>query len=358
MKNIILLILAVIISNTFILAQSNADSIVNKGKPIIQVFGNFDYNATKNIQKEYEFWFGRAHFGYEYQYSKELSGKIIIDAGRPTKIENITVKDSLGNDLLVTYKSNDGAYYTMNLKFASIQWKPSDYFKIQIGAVLLNHYMTQERFWGYRYIAETFQDRYYKMPSSDLGFITYIKANDNIGFDFALVNGEGFRSEQDSYGDIKIALGYDYIPIKELQTRLYYEYHHPKDPLKSAEMQLFSIFAGYKLVEKFRIGAEYNYRKNHLNKPNQDLFGYSIYGSYNISKNVEYFLRYDNLSSNKKDNQTYEWNYNSDGKAIITGFHFNPVKNINLSLNYQGFISNNSNINYKHHFLMSFEFKL
>jgi len=40
------------------------------GKPIIQVFGNFDFNATKDAQKQYGFWFGRAHFGYEYQFNK------------------------------------------------------------------------------------------------------------------------------------------------------------------------------------------------------------------------------------------------------------------------------------------------
>jgi len=33
----------------------------------------------------------------------------------------------------------------MNLKFASLEWKPSEHFKMQAGAVLQNHYMTQER---------------------------------------------------------------------------------------------------------------------------------------------------------------------------------------------------------------------
>lgn len=328
------------------------------GKPIIQVFGNFDFNATKDVQKQYGFWFGRAHFGYEYLFSKQFSGKIIIDAGRPTTLGTIVVKDTAGNNLPVSVSSKEGAYYTMNLKFASIEWKPSEHFKIQAGAVLQNHYMTQERFWGYRYLAETFQDRYYKMPSSDLGFIVYYKANEKFGIDVALTNGEGFRFDQDAYGDVKIAVGFDYKPIKGLQARVFYDYLKSKDPLKPAEQQLFSVFAGYKHDNKYRIGAEYNYRKNNSNIPHHDLLGYSVYGSYRIFKKMEYFARYDHLMSNEISGDAHVWNYNGDGQAIITGLHFSPVANINFSINYQGFIPENASIVLQHHILLSFEYKL
>lgn len=346
------------ISSLSISAQALKDSIINKGKPIIQVFGNFDYNATNVVQKKYGFWFGRAHFGYEYQFSKQFSGKIIIDAGRPTTIGHIAVNDTLGNNITVSNSSKDGSYYTMNLKFASIEWKPTTYFKIQAGAILQNHYITQEKFWGYRYVAETFQDRYYKMPSSDLGFITFIKLNEKFGFDFALTNGEGFRFDQDNFGDIKLAAGFDYNPINGLHTRFFYDYSKSKDPVKGTEQQLLSLFTGYKLSDKFRLGAEYNYRKNHLNIANQDLFGFSIYCSYRFYKKFEYFLRYDKLSSNKKINQVQVWNFDGDGQGVITGLHYSPLANINFSVNYQGFIPKNSNLTYIHHILMSFEYKL
>lgn len=308
--------------------------------------------------KKYGFWFGRAHFGYEHQFSKQFSGKIIIDAGRPTTIGQIIVKDTSGNNLNVINSSKDGAYYTMNLKFASLEWKPTTYFKIQVGAVLQNHYMTQEKFWGYRYVAETFQDRYYKMPSSDLGFITYVQLSDKFGFDFSLTNGEGFRFDQDNYGDVKIATGFDFNLIENLQTRIYVDYMKSNNPLKPAEQQLYSAFAGYKLKNIFRMGAEYNYRKNHLNIKNQDLFGYSFYGSILFLDKFEYFVRYDNLLSNTKPNEIRNWNIKSDGQAMITGVHFSPLKNINISLNYQGFFPKDPDINIQHHFLLSFEYKL
>jgi len=356
MKNLFITFLLLFITlNGFSLTDT---SFKPYGKPIIQVFGNFDYNATKDAQKKYSFWFGRAHFGYQQQFTKQISAKIIIDMGRPTTVGTIAFTDSAGHLLNTTNNSKEGSYYTMTLKFASLEWKPNKIITMQAGAILQNHYMTQEKFWGYRYLAETFQDRYYKIPSSDLGFITYIKPYEKFGFDFALTNGEGFRFDQDAYGDVKIASGIDFNPIKGLQTRVFYDYTKSKNPLKPAEQQLFSAFAGYKFKEKFRIGAEYNYRKNHLNIANQDLFGYSIYGSYIISKRIEYFARFDQLMSNKKNNAIQVWNYNADGKAIITGLQYSPISDLNFSLNYQGFMPKNNDFNFQHHILFSFAYKL
>jgi len=354
----LIIVMFFLLANTLVGFSQKDSTFKPSGKPIIQVFGNFDYNATKDVDKKYGFWFGRAHFGYEYQFSKQFSGKIIIDAGRPTTIGTISVADTSGNNLAVTNTSKDGAYYTMNLKFASIEWKPLEIFIIQMGAVLQNHYITQEKFWGYRYVAETFQDRYYKMPSSDLGFIAYTKPNDKIGFDVAITNGEGFRFDQDNYGDVKLAAGFDFNPIKGLQTRIFYDYTKSKNPAKPAEQQLFSAFAGYKHSDNYRFGAEYNYRKNHLNISNQDLFGFSIYGSVRFHKKFEYFARYDNLNSNRKTGDAHVWNYNNDGQAIISGVHFSPVKNIHFSLNYQGFLPKNTDLNMQQHVLLSFEYKL
>lgn len=106
------------------------------------------------------------------------------------------------------------------------------------------------------------------------------------------------------------------------------------------------------------MGAEYNYRKNHLNLPNQDLYGFSVYGNVYFLKKFEYFARYDNLITYTKPNETLVGNYNADEQAIITGFHFSPIKNINFSFNYQGFIPKISDINLQHHILLSFEYKL
>lgn len=340
------------------MAQTPDSTFKPSGKPIIQVFGNFDYNATHNAKKTYGFWFGRAHFGYQYQFSEKLSGKIIIDAGRPTTVGQLTVTSSSGDTLNVSNTSKEGSYYTMTLKFASLEWKINNAITLQAGSILQNHYMTQERFWGYRYLAPTFQDKYYGMPSGDLGIIGYFRINEIVGFDMALTNGEGFRFDQDEYGDVKIAGGVDFNPIKGLQTRLYTDYTKSDNPLKPAEQQLFSIFAGYKFDNKFRIGAEYNYRKNHLNIKNHNLYGLSVYSSAWVAKNVELFCRFDQLQSNTISGDAQSWYYSGIGNAYIAGIHYNPVKGVNISLNYQGWNPKDSSVDFQNHIVLSFEYKL
>lgn len=356
MKSIISFFILLIIA-TGVAAQT--DTIFKpSGKPIIQVFGNFDYNATRDVDKKYGFWFGRAHFGYEYQYNRQFSGKIVIDAGRPASIGKILVSDSAGNQFDVVSNSKEGSYYTMTLKFASIEWKPVESFKLQAGAVLQNHYMTQEKFWGYRYVAETFQDRYFKIPSSDLGLIAFYSPSKYFNFDFAVTNGEGFRFDQDAYGDVKLAAGIDFMPLKGLQTRFYTDYTRSDNPEKPSAQQLFSVFAGYKFKSKFRLGGEFNYRKNHQFQGNKDLFGGSIFGSFAIRNNLEVFIRYDDLTANYLDGGAHNWYYDNTGKALITGLHFSPLEKINLSLNYQGWKPDNSDISQQNHILFSFEYKL
>jgi len=329
-----------------------------KGNPVIQVFGNFDYNATQGADKKYGFWFGRAHFGYEYQYNRYLSGKIVLDAGRPASTGTIEVTDSAGNHHEVSNTSREGSYYTMTLKFASIEWKPAANFKLQAGAVLQNHYITQEKFWGYRYVAETFQDRYFKMPSSDLGIIAFYSPVQDLHVDLAITNGEGFRSDQDPFGDVKVAAGIDFLPLKGLQSRFYTDYTRSDDPQKTGTQRSFSVFAGYRQPNQFRIGGEFNYRKNHQFNINRNLFGGSVFGSYCLLKNLEVFIRYDELSANYLDGGANNWYYDYTGRALITGIHYNPAEKISLSVNYQDWNPDNPDIHYQNHFLFSFEYKL
>lgn len=337
--------------------EEKKENIYPKGKPIIQVFGNFDYNATENAQKQYAFWFGRAHLGYEYLFNEQFAGKIILDAGRPTTVGAIEVNDTSENNFDVSNTSKEGSYYTITLKFASLEWKPTPFIKIQAGGILQNHYITQEKFWAYRYLAPTFQDKYFGTPSGDLGVIGYFTINKKFGFDVALTNGEGFRFDQDAFGDVKLAAGIDFNPIENLQTRFFYDYTKSDNPAKPAEQQLFSFFTGYK-KDKYRIGGEYNYHKNHLNISNHNLYGWSFYGSFLFAKNMEVFARFDQLKANTLEGESAGWYYNNMGSAYITGIHYNPVNGINISVNYQGWQPKNKDLNFQNHILISFEYKL
>lgn len=315
-----------------ILAQSTDNEFKPSGKPIVQVFATTFYEIEDN---RYSFKFNRAHLGYQYQFSPNWSAKIIIDRGRATSVGEITVSDSSGNVLTVENNSDEGSYYTMYLKFASLQWKVNEKFTIKGGAILQNHYITQERFWGLRYVAQTFQDLYWKMPSSDLGFIATYKLNNILSFDAAITNGEGPREIQDAFGKVKFASGVDINPSKKIQTRIYYHNRQSKTNSKTNE-QLYSTFIGYKPNSTFRIGGEFNYMSNLDNIDNLNSYGFSFYSAYQISLKAEVFARYDRLFYDVNDNITS--NNRCDGNTIIAGVSYSPVKGVNVSLNYQGWL--------------------
>lgn len=318
-------------------------------KPIVQVFGTAAYDVENNI---YGYSFGRAHLGFQYRFNEAWSAKMIIDRGMPTTIDGIEVTDSAGNILNVDYTTKEGSYYTMWLKFASLKWQVNEKLSIVGGALLQNHYITQERFWGLRYVAQTFQDMYWHIPSTDLGFRVNYKLNDVFSLDAALTNGEGPRVKQDKFGNVKYAAGFNINPGNKFQSRIYY--HNKTTGIDSlATEQMFSVFAGCKFSQQFRIGGEFNYM-NHLNNDSgANSYGFSAFSAYHITESTQLFVRYDRL--------LYESEHLlpttlADGNTIIGGLSCSPVKGINLSVNYQGWIPDAENNSLENNILLSMEY--
>jgi len=255
--------------------------------------------------------------------------------------------------LTVQNTSKEGAYYTMFLKFASLKWKANGKLTLEGGAILQNHYITQERFWGLRYVAQTFQDLYWHIPSSDLGFIADYKFNNVFSVDVAITNGEGPRKVQDAFGKVKFAGGIEVNPTEKIQTRFFYHNRQSKTNNEETE-QLFSVFAGFKPTEKFRIGGEFNYMANLDNIDNLNSYGVSFYTAYKLTNKTELFARYDRLLYDVPN--TISTSSNNDGNTIITGISHSPVKGVTLSLNYQGWLPDND-IKPKNRVLFSMECK-
>ena len=330
--------------------QGKTNEKTTKLNPIVQVFGTAAYDIENNW---YGYSFGRAHLGFQYQFNESWSAKMIIDRGRPTTIEDIAITDSAGNMLNVDYTTKEGSYYTMWLKFASLKWQVNNKLSIVGGALLQNHYITQERFWGFRYVAQTFQDMYWHIPSTDLGFRANYKLNEVVSFDAALTNGEGPRTKQDVLGNVKYAAGLDINPGNKFQSRI--SYHNWTTGVDSlATEQLFSVFAGYKFSDKFRFGGEFNYMENLNNATGRDSYGFSVYSVYEIIENTQIFIRYDRLLNDVSDNSLAVY---SNGNTIIGGISCTPVKGINLSLNYQAWIPNTESNTPENNILLSMEYK-
>ncbi|GEM_PF-294746 len=325
------------------------DEKTDQLKPIVQVFGTAAYDIE---QERYGYSFGRAHLGFQYQFNEAWSAKMIIDRGRPTTIDGIEVTDSAGNTLNVDYTTKEGSYYTMWLKFASLKWQVNNKLSVVGGALLQNHYITQERFWGLRYVAQTFQDMYWHIPSTDLGFRVNYKLNDVFNLDAALTNGEGPRVKQDALGKIKYAAGLDISPDNKFQSRIYY--HNKTTGIDSLSTeQMFSVFAGCKFSEQFRVGGEFNYM-NHLNNDSgTDSYGFSVFSAYHITESMQLFVRYDRLLYESENLLPTNL---ANGNTIIGGLSYAPVKGINLSMNYQSWIPDAENNSQQNNILLSMEY--
>lgn len=349
MRDIILILLFVIIGQG-IVAQNDAP--INKVIPVVHVFGTARYDF---VQDRYDYGFGRAHLGFQYQFDHAWSAKIIIDRGRATSVGQLSFTDSEGNIFNIQNTSKEGAYYTMFLKFASLQWKVNTKLTIEGGAILQNHYITQERFWGLRYVAPTFQDLHWQIPSSDLGFIAYYKAGNILSFDLAITNGEGPRRVQDAFGKVKFSGGIDIKPSQKIQTRLFY-HHKQSGTIGSAAdaEQMFSVFMGFKPSEKIRISGEYNYISNLNNADGFDSHGFSLFTAYHLADKMELFARYDRLFNEIPEN--LGTNIKEYGNMMIGGIAYSPFENIHISVNYQCWISDHENEN-EHNILLSMEYK-
>lgn len=360
MKQLLFLFM-VLLSSNLIFAETNLtnednpkqDSTIVKSKliPIVQVFGQAKYQFREH---NYGFDFGRAHVGLLYTINDNWSSKIIIDRGRPTTAGTIIGHDTEGNIIDFENTSQEGAFYTMYLKFASLKWNVSKDFSIEGGAVLQNHYITQERFWGLRYIAQTFQDMYWHIPSSDLGFLARYKINSIIGLDASITNGEGPRVKQDQFGKVKFSTGMDITPSEKIQLRVYY---HQKgtgvDSLMTERM--YSLFTGFQPHKKLRIGAEFNYMQHFNNLSELNSYGYSIFSTFQIRPQTALFVRVDKLKNNPEN---YEIKSSGSGIFILSGFSFKPVSGINLSLNYRTWLPDNDENRADNILSFSMEYKL
>jgi hypothetical protein len=322
-------------------------------KPIVQVFGTANYNITDN---RYGYSIGRAHLGFEYSFNNKWSAKIILDRGRPTTFNDLIVTDSMGHQLNVNWEYSEGAYYTMYLKFASLRWKVNKKLTIEGGAILQNHYITQERFWGLRYVAQTFQDLYWRIPSTDLGFIAYYTINKYFSLDAALTNGDGPRINQDDLGNIKIAGGVNIDPCDKFHTRLYYHFRQTSNNGGSSNEQMLSFFAGMRPSPKFRIGGEFNYMDNPQGMEGLTSYGYSIYSAYRVFTKAEIFVRYDRILYEIPKNMITSSFDN--GNTLIGGASYSPVQGVWLSLNYQGWFPDGGDMSIKSMLALSMEYKL
>lgn len=275
-----------------------------KGKAIVQVFGNLNAGFSGG-DASVGFDLERSYIGYEYKLSQGLSVKGVMDIG----------------------KSNDVSDYQRiaYIKNAMVSWKTGN-LTLNGGLISTTQFNFQEKFWGYRYIMKSFQDMYKFGNSADLGISASYKFADWLSADAIIVNGEGYKKIQKGNG-FNYGLGATLTPVKGFQIRLYGGLNDSGESGKAGVVNMAG-FIGYK-NENFTLGAEYNHMLNASGKDGNDLFGYSVFGSVNLPKNVSLYARFDDLYS--MDN----WNIAKDEQAAIVGAQFKLGKYVKIAPNFR-----------------------
>jgi hypothetical protein len=306
MFRISIVTIAIILISSVLKSQT----IENQGKPIAEIFTDFHYSLRREAYTT-GFSVNRAYFGYNYIADQNLSATIIVQIGTP-------------EDLASGSKPRRYAYY----REASISYQ-KDKLSLSLGITGTRIFDFQQKFWGKRYIAITFEELNGYGVNADLGLVMDYKFNNYIKADFSLVNGEGYSNIQLD-NNLKTCVGFTITPVKILSIRLYGDLIKPLGIWQSTLVG----FVGLK-NERFTIGSEVSHKSNLDLINGHNAWGISSTGSFNISKKSEVFVRYDYSTSANLPGDTIKFNYKKDGQFLIAGLQHTLNKNVKLALDYQ-----------------------
>lgn len=307
MKKKILVLIVIILS----IQISYSQDITLKGKPIAEIFTGFranlnDTSATTGFSLE------RAYFGYNFISDRNLSGTIILNIGQPDDLPDGVVPRRY-------------AY----IREASITYS-KDRLKIDFGITGTRLFDFQQKFWGKRYIANTYQSINGYGFVADLGIAADYRFSDKVKADVTIMNGEGYSNVQLD-NSIKVSAGLLLNPTEKTAIRLYGDIQR----VKGLWQPMGILFIGLK-NSIITIGGEATYKSNLDKVSGHHAWGISATGGINISEKLELFARYDYSTSLLAGSANEHWNNLLDGTFLIVGsqYSFNP--NVKLSLNFQG----------------------
>jgi hypothetical protein len=282
-------------------AQSGDSIFYPYGKPLILVFNNVNSSFNRESFSP-AFEITRAYLGYEHNFSRTLSSKVILDVGDP----------GIGKLQMTAFVKNAFLKYAKNDISASVGMIGTDQFKVQ------------EKHWGYRYILKSLQDEYGIGPSADLGAAIEYNPSGIVSFDVSLLNGEGYKKVQ-SDSALKASAGVTVNPLEGLVMRGYYDYMR-----NDVAQTTLSLFAGY-TNGIFRAGLEYDKQQNHRMQYQNDLSGVSAWAALQLNKEFSVFTRFDYLWSEEMNGEAEPWNIANDGKMYMAGMDYAPVKGVRIA---------------------------
>ncbi len=319
-------------------AQHSYQYIANDSTSYLfgQIYAGFYTGLNNNYEPQSAFEFKQGIIGYSHSFKGKVTGKIMFDVTRTTHFTLLT--DTSGNNVPLDYF--EGSKYTAYLKMAEIKWILNSHFTLRFGQLLNTQYLTfQDRFWGFRYIDVTFQEKYrFGMPA-DFGIQADYKVGDKLLLQLSVVNGEGPFRYQDKLSNFLYSVNVQYSPLKNFTLKLYLGIETAPDTgIYVNEKKVISFFAGYK-TKNYGIGVEANYVKDYSYLEGIDKYGLSVYGFIAVTEHFAVLGRYDYLC------QQFI-NINLVNNYYILGIQYSPLKYFTTSLNFRYYSKNDLPIVY------------
>ncbi len=273
------------------------------GKPIVTLFA--DYKAgIGNEESKSGFNLSRAYLGYEMAFAKGFSAKVVLDFGN-SKIFN---------------SNYDQIAYVKN---ALLAWKYKN-LNVKFGLIGLNQFSVQEKFWGYRFVEKSFQDKYKFGSSADLGLSLGYKFTKWLSADVVVSNGEGYKHiNVDS--KYRYSLGLTAKPIESITLRAYTDIYSSPNGEEYTDQEVLALFAGYS-HKYFSIGAEFNQMWNSKFVAKQSQSGVSVYANVKLHKKLSIYGRYNNLFVKN--------NWADEKEDFVVGLQYQPIKQVKISPNF------------------------
>jgi hypothetical protein len=290
-----------------------SQTIENSGKPVAEIFTDFHYyfEDTASITTT-GFGLNRAYLGYNFLPDNNFSASLIVNVGPPEDLNQGT------NPKRYVYFREASLSYT------------KDNLKLTFGITGTHIYDFQQKFWGKRYLENTYQSLNGYGYVADMGFVADYRINDVFKADISFMNGEGYPSVQLD-NSIKASAGITITPGRILSFRLY------GDILRIDNLWQSTLvgFAGIK-NELITFGAEISYKSNLDLVEGHHAWGISSTGAIKFSEKGEFFARYDHSASVVLPGSSLQWNYLNDSDFIITGIQFTLSNNVQIAFNYRG----------------------
>ena len=286
------------------------------GKIVGEVFGDYYYKMSADTgsnlvgkgefqdeeEKANAFTIRRMYFGYVYQITENLSGKVLLE----------------GTEGEINAEGKRG----VNVKNAFLSWDNIfEGSKLTIGAQATPSFSTfADKVWGYRCVEKNILDFRGKGGSNDVGISLTGKILDDgvLSYYFMVGNGTKQKPETNEYKKIYASLTAKLLD-KKLLIDGYMDYEPQNDSVNTMTLKALVAFQ----TDMFTIGVE-PFMQN--SKDTVKTFGMSVYArGAIIEKKLNAFARFDMY------NPDTEVDYAGFNENFITvGIDYTPAKNVNI----------------------------